>query len=58
VQPLPITFGHAEATATLPPSRGDPFDRLLAAQARIESLTLVSYDAAIRAYPSVAFLPA
>lgn len=57
LQPLPITFEHAEATASLPPLHGDPFDRLLLAQARTESLTLVSYDKAIRAYPAVVFLP-
>ncbi len=58
LQPLPITFEHAEATATLPPLHGDPFDRILVAQARTETLTLVSYDKAIRAYPALAFLPA
>jgi PIN domain nuclease of toxin-antitoxin system len=57
VQPLPITFEHAEATATLPPLHNDPFDRLLMAQARVESLTLVSHDPAIRAYPGLAYLP-
>jgi len=57
LQPLPITFEHAEATATLPPLHGDPFDRILVAQARTETLTLVSYDTAIRAYPALAFLP-
>jgi PIN domain nuclease of toxin-antitoxin system len=58
LQPLPITFEHAEATATLPPMHGDPFDRILVAQARTETLTLVSYDTAIRAYPALALLPA
>ncbi|MGH9399976.1 MAG: type II toxin-antitoxin system VapC family toxin [Thermoanaerobaculia bacterium] len=57
LQPLPITFEHAEATATLPPLHNDPFDRLLMAQARVESLTLVSYDPVIREYPGLAFLP-
>ena len=57
LQPLPITFEHAEATAALPRLHDDPFDRLLMAQARVESLTLVSYDSAIRAYPRLAFLP-
>ncbi len=57
LQPLPITFEHAEATAELPPLHSDPFDRLLMAQARVESLTLVSDDPAIRAYPGLAFLP-
>jgi len=57
LQLLPITFKHAEATATLPPLHGDRFDRILVAQARTETLTLVSYDTAIRAYPALAFLP-
>jgi PIN domain nuclease of toxin-antitoxin system len=57
VQPLPITFEHVEATATLPPLHNDPFDHLLMAQARVESLTLVSHDPAIRAYPGLAYLP-
>ena len=57
LQPLPITFEHAEATAALPPLHNDPFDRLLMAQARAESLTLVSHDPAIRAYLGLAFLP-
>ncbi len=57
LQPLPITFEHAEATAALPPLHNDPFDRLLMAQARVESLTFISDDPAIRAYPGLAFLP-
>jgi len=57
LQPLPITFEHAEATAALPPLHNDPFDRLLMAQAKAESLTLVSHDPAIRTYPGLAFLP-
>ena len=57
-QPLPITFEHAEATASLPPVHRDPFDRLLVAQAKVESLTLVTHDPSIRSYPGLAFLPA
>jgi PIN domain nuclease of toxin-antitoxin system len=47
---LPITAGHAVASADLPVHHRDPFDRLLIAQARLEGLTLVTADAAIRAY--------
>jgi len=57
LQPLPITFEHAEATAALAPLHNDPFDRLLIAQAKVESLTLASHDPAIRAYPGLAVLP-
>ncbi len=41
---LPISFGHAEAVARLPPHHSDPFDRMLAVQALSERLTLVSHD--------------
>jgi PIN domain nuclease of toxin-antitoxin system len=58
IVPLPIAFAHAEATVSLPSLHRDPFDRLLVAQARTEGLTLVTHDPLIRAYPSVAFLPA
>lgn len=57
LQPLPITFERAKATAALAPPHDDPFDRLLMAQAKVESLTLVSHDPAIRAYPELADLP-
>ena len=48
--PLPITVEHAEAVASLPPHHRDPFDRLLAVQARLEQLTLVTRDPAFRPY--------
>jgi PIN domain nuclease of toxin-antitoxin system len=41
---LPVTFVHAEAVARLPWHHRDPFDRLLAAQAMAERLTLVTRD--------------
>ena len=47
---LPIATSHAVASASLPPHHRDPFDRLLIAQARIEDMTLVTADAAIRRY--------
>ena len=56
MQSLPITVKHAEATSALPPFHRDPFDRMLVAQARVESLTLVSSDPAVRSYPGIAFL--
>ena len=43
-QPLPITFEHTERLATLPPHHGDPFDRMLIAQAQIEDLAVVTND--------------
>lgn len=43
--PLPLTFAHARTAGELPPVHRDPFDRMLAAQAMVENLTLVSIDA-------------
>lgn len=48
--PLPISIPHAMAVATLPLHHRDPFGRMLVAQARIESLTLVTSDPILRAY--------
>lgn len=50
VTPLPISVHHAELAPALPPHHRDPFDRMLVAQAMIESLTLVSADEAVTAY--------
>lgn len=41
---LPITVEHADRQATLPLHHRDPFDRLLIAQALIESVGVVSSD--------------
>jgi PIN domain nuclease of toxin-antitoxin system len=48
--PLPITAEHGIAAGALPRLHGDPFDRMLVAQARCEGLTLVTGDAKIRDY--------
>jgi PIN domain nuclease of toxin-antitoxin system len=50
VLPLPIELEHAAAAAELPRHHGDPFDRMLVAQARIEGATLVTGDDVMRAY--------
>lgn len=47
---LSIAIEHALASAELPPRHRDPFDRLLVAQSRLESLTLVTGDAQIARY--------
>ena len=47
---LPLTVAHAEALAGLPPHHGDPFDRVLVAQARVEGATLVTHDRALAPY--------
>ena len=49
-QQLPITLGHIARFVELEPRRTDPFDRLLAAQAIEERLTVVSGDIAFDAY--------
>ena len=43
-QPLPITIPHTLFAAQLPSHHGDPFDRLLIAQSKIEGLALVTRD--------------
>ena len=48
--PLAITVPHAVAAASLPQHHSDPFDRMLVAQAKIESLTLMTHDAGLRDY--------
>jgi PIN domain nuclease of toxin-antitoxin system len=47
---LPVTLKHAYAVRHLPWHHRDPFDRLLVAQSRIEGMTLVTNDAALRRY--------
>jgi len=47
---LSIGFGHAREAARLPALHGDPFDRMLIAQARLEGLTLISTDEAVARY--------
>lgn len=41
---LPITFSHACDVSSLPLIHLDPFDGMLIAQARCESLTLITHD--------------
>jgi len=47
---LDITPAHAAAVETLPPLHGDPFDRILVAQAMTEPLRLLTRDAQVAAY--------
>ncbi len=47
---LPISAAHAERAPALPPHHGDPFDRMLIAQAQLEALTLVTADVSFAAY--------
>jgi PIN domain nuclease of toxin-antitoxin system len=57
MEELPMTFQHARAAARLPRHHGDPFDRMLVAQAQLEGLTLVTTDAELARY-NVPILPA
>lgn len=47
---LAVTFEHAEAAAALPRHHGDPFDRMLVAQAQLEECTLVTHDRVLAPY--------
>lgn len=47
---LPITPEHGELAPTLPPLHRDPFDRMLVAQAQLETLILVTADSALSSY--------
>lgn len=46
-----IDLARIEATGRLPFHHGDPFDRMLVAQAIEEGLTLVTADRALRRHP-------
>lgn len=49
--PLPVEFHHVQEYAALPlADHRDPFDRMLAAQAKAERMTLVTQDRRLRMY--------
>ena len=47
---LPIELSHTSRVATFPLHHRDPFDRLLAAQAYVEGMGLISIDNVLDAY--------
>ena len=47
---LPVTAEHAEAAEFLPRLHRDPFDHMLLAQAKAESLVLVTHDEQLQRY--------
>ncbi|NYE48703.1 PIN domain nuclease of toxin-antitoxin system [Spinactinospora alkalitolerans] len=49
-QELPISVAHGLRAGALPRHHGDPFDRILVAQAQEEGLTLVTQDGAVQKY--------
>ena len=48
ITPLAITVEHALEAGRLPAKHRDPFDRMLAAQSRLEGLPLVTDDQALQ----------
>lgn len=48
---LPVTYQHGLRAGSYPAEHRDPFDRILAAQAELESLVLVTRDAAFQELP-------
>ncbi|MGH8581595.1 MAG: type II toxin-antitoxin system VapC family toxin [Gammaproteobacteria bacterium] len=53
---LNVTPYHAENLIELPAHHKDPFDRLLIAQAKYESMRIVTYDGIFRNYLADAFI--
>ncbi|MDR5801317.1 MULTISPECIES: type II toxin-antitoxin system VapC family toxin [unclassified Caballeronia] len=53
--PLPVLLAHARAVRDMPHLHGDPFDRVIVAQARCELLELLTVDAELAAYSANAF---
>ena len=47
---LDVTVEHGLLAGSLPGKHGDPFDRMLAAQAQIEDIPLVTADPVFRGY--------
>jgi PIN domain nuclease of toxin-antitoxin system len=50
VELLPVNLAHALGVASLPHHHGDPFDRMLVAQATTEGLALVTADRLLEPY--------
>ena len=47
---LPVTGAHAVEVGLLPVLHGDPFDRILIAQARVERIVLLTADKSLARY--------
>lgn len=47
---MPVTWAHAVELGALPRYHGDPFDRLLVAQARVEGCSIVTADPLLSRY--------
>lgn len=55
-QLLGVQPKHAAAVETLPPLHGDPFDRMLVAQALTEPLRLMTHDQVLATYSDTVIL--
>lgn len=55
-QRLDVRAEHAAAVETLPKLHGDPFDRILIAQALVEPMHLVSHDRMLAEYSATVML--
>lgn len=53
--PLPLSIRHAERAGTYSQAHRDPFDRMLAAQAEVEGLSLISCDKELKNFPIKVF---
>jgi PIN domain nuclease of toxin-antitoxin system len=49
-EPLPVTMAHAARSLALPDTHGDPFNRMLIAQALADGLVLATRDRLILQY--------
>lgn len=50
IAPLDMTLEHAKAVEQLPHHHGDPFDRMLIAQAQVEGAAIVTRDPRFQPY--------
>ena len=50
VSPIPVTMRHAIGVTDLPRHHGDPFDRLLISQARLNGMYLLTDDKVFERY--------
>ena len=56
ISPLAVSLTHAAKLRDLPRHHGDPFDRLIIAQAMAEGLTVVTHGRAFARYDGLAVL--
>jgi PIN domain nuclease of toxin-antitoxin system len=47
---LPLSVDYVDVQSSLPKHHGDPFDRLIVAQAIVEQVSIISIDANLDAY--------